>query len=118
MGEGGITSNKVRWALSSSLSYENQDQGFNVVEFYRNILTIFNERLDYDGDYELDQRAEEWIAMTLRWWQMYAYHIHNFITNVLSGMFPDYRKVLVPISTAKTVKMKRATFPNSRHPGR
>lgn len=79
---------------------------------------IFNEHLDYDGDYELDQQTEEWIATTLRWWQMYVYSIHNFTTNVLPGMFLDYRKVLAPTSMVKTVKMKRATCPNSRHPGR
>ena len=103
--------------MSSSTSYENQDQGFNLTEFYCNILTTFNECLDYDGDYELDKITEEWIATTLRWWQLYVYGIHICATNVLSGTYPDYREV-AQASTTMTVKMTKATFPNLKHPGR
>ncbi|KIL59907.1 hypothetical protein M378DRAFT_54811, partial [Amanita muscaria Koide BX008] len=66
----------VRWALSSSSKFEDQDQDFSLVEFYRNILIAFNEPLDYSKAYKLNSVDTEWITSTLRWWQLYVHQLY------------------------------------------
>ena len=70
-------SNKIRWALSSATKFNVNNQGFNLVDFYCNIITTFNVPIDYDSNYELDDATTTWIKDTLHWWQMYVYHIRN-----------------------------------------
>jgi hypothetical protein len=72
------TSNWVRWALSSLPRFEEQDQDFNLTEFYRNILIAFHEPLDFSDDCEVDSTYAEWITSTLRWWQLYVCSFPSF----------------------------------------
>ncbi|KAK2467955.1 hypothetical protein APHAL10511_000250 [Amanita phalloides] len=61
----------VRWALSASKDFcTNDDNSFNLVDLYHNILIAFNERIDYKGDVVLEKSTQEWIEATLRWWKM------------------------------------------------
>ena len=46
------------------------------------------------------------------------YYVHVFTTNLLPGMYLDYRLVRAPTPMMKTAKMKKVTSPNSKHPGR
>ncbi|KAM6489182.1 hypothetical protein JOM56_015352 [Amanita muscaria] len=59
----------LRWALSSLTKFEEKDQDFCLVEFYRSILLTFNERMDFSNIYELNEDDAEWVDSTLRWWQ-------------------------------------------------
>lgn len=75
----------MRWALSSLSKFEEQDQDFNLTEFYRNILITFHEPLDFSDASEVDSTYAEWITSTLRWWQLY---VHSFqILNVNATLY-------------------------------
>ncbi|KAK2459531.1 hypothetical protein APHAL10511_008451 [Amanita phalloides] len=52
------------------MKFNINDQGFNLIDFYCNIITTFNEHIDYEGNYELDSTTATWIKDTLHWWQI------------------------------------------------
>ncbi|KAM6489577.1 hypothetical protein JOM56_014996, partial [Amanita muscaria] len=109
----------VRWALSSSTKFLNNDQGFNLVDFYQNILMTFNERVNFDDDYEVDQITTEWITTTLRWWKLYVYYVLMCNTIVTSsGMYSVYRKGVPTWMKTKSATMMRATLQSSKPFGR
>ena len=82
--------------------------------FYHNIIKTFNEHVDYDSDYELDDATTTWLKETLRWWQMYVYHIYVCTTNAISGMYPDYKEVALMSAVKKemTPMRKKVTLPS------
>jgi len=100
--------------LSSATKWELDDQGFNLVEFYHNIILTFNERIDWDSDYELNQKTETWIKDTLRWWREYVHDIHLYPANIISVVFPGYKRVWLPSAPVVKIAMgRKATFPRS-----
>lgn len=116
--------NKLRWALSSLPGFQNNDKGFNLVKFYHNILTTFNERVNFEDKYDVDPSTAEWIASTLRWWKAYVYYTRTGLTNAISGRFLVYRKGVstskVKATTkveVKTATKERATSRNSKQFG-
>jgi hypothetical protein len=58
----------MRWALSLAIKWELNNQGFNLVKFYHNIILTFNEHINWDSNYELNKKTEMWIKDTLHWW--------------------------------------------------
>jgi hypothetical protein len=102
--------------LSSATKWELDDQGFNIVEFYHNIIVTFNERIDWDSNYELNRKTEMWIKDTLRWWQEYVHDVHYAVcpTNVISAVFLGYKEAWLPSApVAKIATGKKATSPRS-----
>ena len=116
--------NKLRCALSSLPGFQNNDKGFNLIKFYHNILTAFNEPVNFEDKYNVDQSTAEWIASMLRWWKAYVYYARTSITNAISGRFLVYRKGVSTLKVkakikveVKTVMKERATLQNSKRFG-
>ena len=84
--------------MSSATKWELDDQGFNLVEFYHNIILTFNERIDWESDYELNKKTETWIKDTLRWWREYVYDIHLCPANVTLSGVPGLQKGVATVS--------------------
>ena len=101
--------NKLRWALSVTSKFEDQDQDFSLAEFYHNILVTFNKRLDFSDDYELDTTDAKWIASTLCWWQLYVHYSYFCTVNMLLGKYLGYREAALA-RTTMMMKTKKVTL--------
>ena len=100
--------------MSSATKWELDDQGFNLVEFYHNIILTFNEQIDWDNDGKLNKQTETWIKDTLRWWREYVHVIHPYPANVISVVFLGYKRAWLPSAPVVKIAMgRKVTFPRS-----